>query len=269
MAKRDQEPWYAFAAAVLRPVMFAVTRREWTHAERLPADGGLVVVPNHLSHADPLVVAHYLNDNGRRPRFMAKASLFEVFFVRRVLRGARQIPVYRESRDAGDAYRGAVDSVRSGECVVVYAEGTLTRDPRLWPMEGKTGAARIALATGCPVLPLANWGAQDLIAPYGRRPHLWPRPLVQVTLGEPVDLSDLLGLEPTPAVLRQATDRIMDALTVLLAELRGEPAPGQRLDPRGSDLATTGNAHVAYQLDRRRRRRMRSGRRDGQQGRSA
>ena len=257
MAPRTQEPWYRFAAAVLRPVLTAVTRRVWTGQENLPASGGCVVVPNHLSHADPLVVAHYLYDNGRLPRFLAKASLFDVFFVRRVLRGARQIPVYRESREAGDAYREAVAAVRRGECVVVYAEGTLTRDPDLWPMAGKTGAARIGLETGCPVLPMAAWGPQDLLAPYGRVPHLLGRTTVEVTVGPPVDLSDLTSSSgaPDPQTLRVATDRIMAAVTDLVARLRDEPAPATRLDPRAADVASTGDAHVVYHLDRQRARR--------------
>jgi 1-acyl-sn-glycerol-3-phosphate acyltransferase len=252
---RTQEPWYRFAATVLRPVMSAVTKRVWTGAENLPASGGFVVVPNHISHADPLVVAHFLYDNGRLPRFLAKASLFDVFFVRRVLRGAKQIPVYRESREAGDAYREAVAAVRRGECVVVYAEGTLTRDPDLWPMAGKTGAARIALETGCPVLPMAVWGPQDLLAPYGKVPHLLGRTTVEVALGPPVDLSDLeRSGPPDPQTLREATERIMAAVTGLVAQLRDEPAPTTRLDPRSADLATTGDAHVVYNLDRSRSR---------------
>ena len=56
--------------------------------------------------------------------------------------------------------------MRGGECVVVYPEGTITRDPDLWPMVGKSGAARIALATGCPVIPIGQWGAQEVLAPY-------------------------------------------------------------------------------------------------------
>lgn len=257
MTRRRPEPWYAFAVLVIRPLLTVFTRRSWTHAERLPATGGVVVVPNHISHIDPLIVAHFLVDNGRRPRFLAKASLFDVFFVGRVFRGARQIPVYRESRDAGDAFRDAVDAVQRGECVVVYAEGTLTRDPDLWPMAGKTGAARIALATGCPVVPMAAWGPQDLLAPYSKRPHLFTRPLMEVTLGPPVDLSDLRGTAADPATLRVATDRIMAAVTELVAGLRGEPAPPTRLDPRDAELATTGDAHVVYHLDRHARRRTR------------
>jgi 1-acyl-sn-glycerol-3-phosphate acyltransferase len=258
VARRKQEPAYAFAAAVLRPLMMLLTRRRWTHTDRLPATGGVVVVPNHLSHVDPLVVAHYLYDNGRLPRFLAKASLFDVFFVGQILRGARQIPVYRESREAGDAFREAVLAVREGECVVVYAEGTLTRDPDLWPMVGKTGAARIALETGCPVLPMAAWGPQDLLAPYGKRPHLFPRPTMQVTLGPAVDLSDLRGRPASPQTLLEATERIMAAVTEQVAALRGQDPPATRLDPRSVELAATGDAHVVYHLDSRRRRKTRT-----------
>jgi 1-acyl-sn-glycerol-3-phosphate acyltransferase len=226
--------------------MVAAARREWLHTERLPRTGGFVVVPNHISHIDPLVVAHYIYNNGRFPRFLAKSSLFDVFFVGRVLRGAKQIPVYRETRVATDAVRDAVAAVDNGECVVVYAEGTLTRDSHGWPMAGKTGAARIALATGCPVYPMAAWGPQDLLPPYAKRPHLWPRATMRVLLGDPVDLSDFDNREMSPEVLHEATERIMDAVTALVAELRGEAAPSTRLDPRESDLATHGDAHVVY-----------------------
>ena len=172
-AARRPEPWYSFAILVLRPLLTVFTRRSWTHTERLPADRWRRRRPEpHLAHrpADRGRTSWY--DNGRRPRFLAKDSLFDVFFVGRVFRGAGQIPVYRESRDAGDAFRDAVAAVQHGECVVVYPEGTLTRDPDLWPMAGKTGAARIALATGCPVIPMAQWGPQDVLAPYAKRPHL-------------------------------------------------------------------------------------------------
>lgn len=248
MARRTIEPWYAFAAGVLRPLLRVATRRDWRGAENLPAEGGVVVVPNHISHVDPFVVAHYLFDQGRLPRFLAKASLFSVFFVRTVITGAKQIPVYRETAEAGSSLRDAVAAIRAGELVVVYAEGTLTRDPQLWPMAGKTGAARIALTTGCPVLPLAAWGPQEMLAPYSKRLHLVPRVTMQVTLGPPVDLADLMGTPITTETLRVATDRIMDALTALVSELRGEPAPAIRLDPRAGDVPHTGNAHVRYEV---------------------
>jgi 1-acyl-sn-glycerol-3-phosphate acyltransferase len=251
--RRKQEPWYAFAALILRPLLTVFTRREWSGAAHLPTEGGVVVVPNHVSHVDPLVVAHFLYEQGRLPRFLAKASLFSVFFIRRVFRGAKQIPVYRETSGAGSSLRDAIAAVRAGECVVVYAEGTLTRDPHLWPMAGKTGAARIALTTGCPVLPLAAWGPQEILAPYSKRPHLLPRKTMQVRLGPPVELDDLLALPITAESLHEATDRIMNAVTALLEDIRGERAPATRLDPRAEGVAATGDAHVRYDLGAKRR----------------
>ena len=128
--------------------------------------------------------------------------------------------------------------------MAIYPEGTLTRDPDLWPMRGKTGAARIALETGCPVIPIANWGAQHVLGPYSKVPRLLPRSSVQVKAGPPVPLDDLHGVPMTGEVLRQATDRIMDAITALLEEIRGEVAPTVRFDPRAHGVSTTGRPSV-------------------------
>jgi 1-acyl-sn-glycerol-3-phosphate acyltransferase len=251
--------WYRFAIAVVKPVMTVLTKRDWPAGHPLPA-GGIIVAPNHLSHVDPFVVGHYLYDQGRPPRFLAKASLFSTFFVGTIVRHAGQIPVYRETRDASVALRDAISAVTRGECVVVYPEGTLTRDPDLWPMVGKTGAARIAFASGCPVVPVAMWGPQDLLLPYSRRPRLWPRATTRLRVGPPVELADLLpaGSDPNAVsgdVLRQATERIMDAVTGLLADLRGEPVPAVRFDPRAAGLPTTGDPGVRYRSNDHRSRR--------------
>src|SRR5262245_2461001 len=147
---RRQLPFaYRFAVGVLRPTFLALTKRAWHGAENLQKTGGFVVTPNHRSHVDPVACAHYLFDNGREPYFLGKEGVFRVPVVGAILRGAEQIPVYRNTGQAADAYRAAVAAVDDGKCVVVYPEGTLTRDPDLWPMVGKTGAARIALATRC------------------------------------------------------------------------------------------------------------------------
>lgn len=232
--------WYRFAVCVLRPVFMLITKRDWRGADHLP-DGGAVVVVNHVSHVDPLVFAHFLYDNGRLPRFLAKDSVFRVPFVGIVLRGARQIPVYRESGDAGRSYSAAVDAVRAGELVAIYPEATLTRDPDLWPMVGKTGAARVALETGAPVVPVAQWGPQEMLAPYGRRPRLVPRVTMHVRAGPPVDLDDVAGRPVDAALLEEVTERIMAAITDLLTQIRGEPAPAVRFDPKRSGLPRTGN----------------------------
>jgi 1-acyl-sn-glycerol-3-phosphate acyltransferase len=259
MARQRLGFWYRFAIAVVKPVMILVSRRDWPAGHPLP-EGGIVVVPNHLSHVDPFVVGHYLYNQGRPPRFLAKASLFSTFLVGTIVRHAGQIPVYRETRDASVALRDAIAAVRRGECVVVYAEGTLTRDPELWPMVGKTGAARIAFASGRPVVPVAMWGPQDLLLPYSRRPHLWPRPTMRVRVGAPVELADLLppGTDPNAVpgdVLRLATERIMAGITALVAGMRGEPAPAVRFDPRREGLPTIGDPGLRYERGDRRPRR--------------
>jgi len=235
---------YRVAEAIARPPLTLFTRRSWSGAEHLPRTQGFVACSNHISHLDPFVLAHFLLDNGAPPRFLAKESVFRIRVLGRIVSGAGQIPVYRETSDAGKAFSAAVAAVEKGECVVVYPEATLTRDPDLWPMVGKTGAARIALTTGCPVIPIAQWGVQDILAPYGKRPHLLPRHTVQVLAGPPVDLSRFAG---GPGVagevgrLRGATDAILDGITEQLVRLRGGQPPPSRWDPREHGQSTMGD----------------------------
>lgn len=238
----ERRGWaYTVAATILRPTLLAATSRTWSGGEHVPATGGCVVALNHVTKVDPLFAAHFLYDHGRLSRYLAKSGLFRVKGLGFFLDAAGQIPVERESSGAS-AYTAAVEAVREGKCVVVYPEGTITRDPGLWPMTGKTGAARIALETGCPVIPVAQWGTQDVLAPYGKVPDLLPRKRVQVTAGPPVDLADLVakGRPVTTATALAATDRIMDAITDLLAEIRQETPPGARFDPRTEGVSEYG-----------------------------
>lgn len=234
---------YRFCVAVLKPPLLAFTRRDWRGGEHLPADRGFIAVTNHISYADPFTFAHFLHDHGCPPRFLAKEDVFRFPLVGRILTGTGQIPVYRETASASKALVAAVDAVRRGECVVIYPEATLTRDPQLWPMTGKTGAARVALRTGCPVVPVAQWGAQEILAPYGRRPHLLSRHTSHVQAGPPVDLSGFAGRSLDTSTLRAATETIMTAITILLEGIRGERAPGRRWDPRDHDQPRIGDPH--------------------------
>ena len=220
---------FRFAVVVLWPMLMIFTKRDWRGTENLEVDpGGIVVATNHLSWFDPLSISLLLWNHDRPPRFLAKESVFSVPFVGSVITSAGQIPVYRETTEAIAAVRDAVAAIDRGECVVVYPEGTITRDPDLWPMEGKTGAARIALATGCPVIPIAQWGPQLVIGPYRREFRLLPRKTMQLRVGPPVDLDDLRGLPMDVETLRIATERIMVAITSMLSDMRGIPAPAQR-----------------------------------------
>jgi 1-acyl-sn-glycerol-3-phosphate acyltransferase len=250
---REPRGWaFALSVAIVEPFMLLFTKRRWIGGENIPETGGCVLVVNHISHLDPFTLAHFVYAYGRIVRFLAKAELFDLPVLGRIVRDARQIPVYRMTRDASLSFSAAVEAVREGECVVVYPEGTLTRQPDLWPMTGKTGAARIALASGVPVVPVAQWGVQDILAPYAKRPRLLPRKTVTVAAGGPVELDDLREREPTPEVLRLATGRIMDAVTRLLEEIRGEQAPAERYDPRVSGVSPIGNPHRKNRRNRRR-----------------
>jgi 1-acyl-sn-glycerol-3-phosphate acyltransferase len=250
--------WFLLAVGLLRPFMLLFTRRDWQGGEHLRAqirsDGtqeGIVVCPNHISWFDPLQCAHVLYDNGRPPRFLGKESVFRIPVAGRIIRGAGQIPVYRETANAAESVRDAIAAVRRGECVVVYPEGTITRDPQQWPMTGRTGAARIALETGAPVIPLAQWGAQEVIRPYTNEFRILPRKTMHVLIGPPVDLDDLRGRPIDALVLHTATDRIVAAITAQLETLRGETAPEQRFDLKTHQAAQAARAADAEEAERR------------------
>jgi 1-acyl-sn-glycerol-3-phosphate acyltransferase len=233
--------WRRLTTVVLPPLLSAVLKRDWQGRQHVPRDGGLIVAANHISEADPLAVCHYLHACGRYPVFIAKASLFGHGFVGRVVRGTGQIPVDRDSGGGGAVLTAAQDALAAGQCLVVYPEGTCTRDPDLWPMTGQTGAARLALATGTPVVPLASWGAHELL-PYPKgekgglagslKPglHLLPRKKVQIIAGPAVDLSRYAGQPLTASTLHAATADIMRAIALLVGELRSEDPPAQLYD---------------------------------------
>jgi 1-acyl-sn-glycerol-3-phosphate acyltransferase len=233
---------YRNVARVVRTFLFATTRPDWHGAEHLPVEGGFVAAANHMTEVDPLTFAHYLWDNGHVPRVLAKASLFSVPVVGPVLRATGQIPVHRDTAAAGDSLRSAVTALEAGECVAVFPEGTLTRDPDLWPMKARTGAARLALTTRAPLVPVAQWGPQDLLPRYGKLLRPFPRKKVTVVAGPPVDLSDLYDRPQDAATLREATERLMAAITTMLAEIRGEEPPAERHDMRRRP-APGGGAH--------------------------
>lgn len=182
MSRRRIGFWYRLAAVIAKPPLVLLFKRDWSGMENIPADGGFITAVNHNSYLDPLSYAHYQYNTGRVPRFLAKNGLFGKGFVGAVMRGTGQIPVYRETTNALDAFRAALDAIERGECVAFYPEGTLTRDPAMWPMTAKTGAARVALRTRCPVIPVAQWGANLAMPPYAKenKLRLLPRKTLQV-----------------------------------------------------------------------------------------
>ena len=164
--------------------------------------------------------------SSRVPRFLGKASLFRLPIVGAILSSAGQIPVERSSTNASAALVPAGRVLDEGGCVVLFPEGTLTHDPQLWPMRGKTGAVRLALLSGAPLVPAAVWGTGQAYPPKARVPRVAPGRTISSIFGAPLDFSDLEGRAEDPEALREGTRRLMAAITALVAELRDEPAPG-------------------------------------------
>lgn len=225
MSRRRLGFWRRLTVVLVKPPMLLLTKRHWQGAEHIPQTGGVILVVNHLSHADPLVVSHFVHDAGRWPQFLAKQSVFDVRMLGWLLRRLRQIPVRRGTVDAARALEAAVTAVKAGDAVVIYPEGTTTRHPELWPMKGRTGVARLWLETGAPLIPVVTWGPQQLFDPRTKRLRLRPRTPIRVLAGPPLLPPAAADATAGNAALHEITDTVMLRLRDLLAELRGEPAP--------------------------------------------
>lgn len=232
---------YAIFSRPVIALIRLVAKLDWQGASNIPKSGPVIVCCNHISYFDPLIFAHFLYKNGRAPRFLGKASIFKVPVVGFVLRKAGQVPVERETKDAGAALVHAQAFLKSGHMLGVYPEGTLTRDVNYWPMVAKTGLARLAVITQAPVIPVAQWGAQEILPAYSKKFKFFPRTKVQVKAGAPLDFSKWYGKEADSEAMAEATAYAMSAITSILEELRGETRPEQIFDPRNSVLPRTGN----------------------------
>jgi 1-acyl-sn-glycerol-3-phosphate acyltransferase len=234
-------PTFRFWANVLIPILRLFTKPDWKGGEKIPKTGRVIVASNHMSYLDVLVFTHFLYRNGRAPRYLGKSGVFKVPVVGKVLLAAGQIPVEREGKDAKKAVDHAKILLEKGHMLGVYPEGTLTRDPDLWPMIAKTGCARLALATDTPVIPIAQWGSQLVLPNYSSKVSLFPRKKIIIRVGDPVDLSQWRGKADDQQALIEATAAIMKAITDLLEEIRGEKRTPVIFDPHTSALPRTGN----------------------------
>lgn len=198
----------------------------------LPTEGPFILTPNHYSDIDPVVMGWAVWRLGRAPRFMAKASLFRVPVIGSLLRWSGQIPVERErGKEKQSSMRAAQHLVNTGQGVIIYPEGTLTREPDGWPMRGKSGAVRIALAADIPLIPIASWGADAVVPRFTKKFHLRWRTPVTIVVGEPIDLSAYRGRESSRTAMEEASTLVMREITTLLEGIRGETAPEEIYDP--------------------------------------
>lgn len=204
---------------IVYPIVSLVYRPRWHNLHRIPSTGGVIVAANHLSHMDTLVIARMVWQSGRIPRFLVKNTLFDKPGLGTIMRGCQQIPVYRGTTDAARSLHEAVEALNRGEAVVIYPEGTTTKDPAQWPMQAKTGVARLALlAPDIPIVPVGQWGAQQV-----RKRRFRPR--VEASAGPPVELDR--QAEPSAESLRALTDEVMSAIRDEVAKLRDEAPPAE------------------------------------------
>jgi 1-acyl-sn-glycerol-3-phosphate acyltransferase len=217
------------AIVVVYPAASLLFRLRYRHGDRIPPTGPVLLVANHVSILDPLACARLVFDNGRLPHFLAKQSVFKGF-AGTLLRSAGQIPVARFSADAHGALDAAKADLDAGNVVVIYPEGSVTRDPDWWPMQARTGVARLALTTDAVVLPVAQWGPQRVHDYHRKELRLRFRAPADYLVGEPVDLSAQRaavrsGRPLSMDLLRETTDLIMARVRDQLGELRDETPP--------------------------------------------
>ncbi|CAB4626023.1 MAG: 1-acyl-sn-glycerol-3-phosphate acyltransferase [Actinobacteria bacterium] len=232
----------ALVASVLIPLVRLIFKVELRGVEKLPKKGAYILVSNHVTNVDALAVAYFVYVKLKRaPHFLAKESLFRIPVIGPILRAAGQIPVYRSGHRNDTPLKAAHSYLEAGHSIAIFPEGTLTRNPDLWPMRGKSGAIRLALETGVPVFPIGQWGSEKILPQYGSkfRPGFW-KP-VSILVGDEIDLSNFRKRQLNPAELNQATELVMQTITGLVEELRGEKAPGELWDPQKAGQTTSGN----------------------------
>jgi 1-acyl-sn-glycerol-3-phosphate acyltransferase len=233
---------YGVAAAVAGGLVASVARLEAARqvgrrsvARQLPS-GPIIVIANHTSYADGILLAIACRDLGRSLRLLATAGVFRAPLLGPVMRQLGFIPVHRGSDAAARSLDAAAEALAAGEAVGLFPEGRITRDPGHWPERSKTGAVRLALRTGAPVVPVALQGAQEVVGRSGnlRRTlrNLALPPEVSVLVGDTIDVVALAGPDPDEATVRRVADEVMGRLIDLVEELRGIEAAHEYGVPR-------------------------------------
>ncbi|AUY52110.1 1-acyl-sn-glycerol-3-phosphate acyltransferase [Streptomyces sp. CB01881] len=202
--------FYRLMKMIVAPLL-RIFFRPWIEGEEnIPAEGGAIIASNHLSFSDSFFFPALIK---RRVTFIAKAEYFNTPGVKGKLtaaffKGVGQLPVDRSGvRGAGEAaIRSAIAVLDRGELFGVYPEGTRSPDGKLY--RGKVGGlARVALATGAPVIPVAMIDTEKVQPPGQVIPNFGIRPGIRI--GRPLDFSRYHGMENDRFILRSVTDEVM------------------------------------------------------------
>lgn len=240
MARRRREKgnaWIKLCEILLYPLTVLLGRRRFVGLHRIPETGAALIVSNHISHIDPIFDAVYIRKSGRVPHVLAKASLWKIPVIGRVLTGTGQIPVERGNGAGQKALEPATTALAAGKVVLIYPEGTVTKDPDSWPMRPRPGVAVLALSGDFPVIPMAQWGSHRVYSSYskGRKFKPLPRKDVHVVVGEPIDLSEWRGKPVDNRAIRDVSYLIMERIQEMVAALRGEDAPEAFFNPKSAE----------------------------------
>lgn len=245
---RWRVPWLWRAALFIAPTVVSPLCRLRVTGD-IPAEvraGSLILAANHIGSFDPFVLTAACAKQRLAPRIMATGGLFRAPVVGAMMAAAGHIRVDRRTPTVTDALGSATTALAAGSVVMAYPEGRITLDPGMWPERGKTGLARLAVATGVPVVPVSQWGAHTVL-PWGAPKRsvgrvLWAlthRPVIRVHFGAPIPMADV---GQGARAIRDATDRIMDGIVAGLRPLRAdEPRLPRFIDP--ARPVTSGRTH--------------------------
>ncbi len=203
---------YPVAKAIVKPVANLLWRIHVNGLQNVPEEGPAILCPNHISFFDSIVLPYVLP---RRISYVGKAEYMDSWKTKYILPAVGMIPI---DRGGGNSSRRALDTAARvldrGELFGIYPEGTRSRDGLLH--RGHTGAARLALRTGAPLIPVGMRGT-DLVQPTGARA---PRPFTscQVNIGVPIDVTRYLDRQNDRMLLRQLTDEVMFEIRKLSAQ---------------------------------------------------
>lgn len=242
VTKREKTLALWLVALIVAPLVRLFMRVKTHGQENVPKTGPYILVANHMSMVDPLAVAYSVYIHlGRAPHYMAKESLFRVPIFGWLITKVGQIPVYRSGRSNEETLKAAKNFLDAGHTMQIFPEGTLTRDPNMWPMRGRSGAIRLAIEAGVPVIPVGHWGCEKIMGTYSS--ILKPNPFhtVNVVIGKEIDLSRYRNVQLTPELLKEASTLVMQEITKLVADLRKEAPPKELWDPAVVGQPEVGN----------------------------
>jgi len=186
-------------------------------AEHIPRRGAAVIATNHVGYLDFTFVGYAAREHRRLVRFLAKAEIFQHPIAGPLMRAMRHVPVDRYGK-AADSLTAAVAALQRGELIGMFPEATISRS--FVPTPGKTGAARMAMAAGVPLVPGVVWGSQRIMTK-GRKPNLQRGVAITIAFGEPVPYEP--GDDPAEVTLRLMA-RIGELLAHAQATYPQQPA---------------------------------------------